>query len=246
MPCGRQLVSGLPNMKSAGIVKTTKALHVAWALFVVSFFILYLPEIASSGNILLTALVFAPNEHPIGLTLGTAFCLAPFFTQLALQRPSTLLFIIAVTMNSASVIFGAKEFIKEFNLNNAMILLAIAVPLATVVAAALGITRTYLKIIDSMTAGPYTCSHAAVVRRSMGTNSVAFSRGAYSRRSPGPQTDPNPSRPGSGALDSKHGCAMASAPAVLSQLQGGASPIPTMVSTRGPARGSHPAGQHAA
>lgn len=131
-------------MKRAGVVKTTKKLHVAWALFVVWFFILYLPEIANSGNILLPVLEFAPNEHPIGITLGVAFCLAPFSTLLALYRPSALLFIIAVTMNLLAAIFGANEFIKELDPNNAMILLAIAIPLTTVVAAAFGIASLVL------------------------------------------------------------------------------------------------------
>ena len=82
-----------------------------------------------------------------------------------------------------------------------------------------------------MTAGPYTCSHVAVVRRSMGTNSGSFSGRTHSGHSPGPQTDSNPSRPGSGALDSEHRGAMPSAPAVLSQLQDGAWPVPTVVPT---------------
>jgi hypothetical protein len=131
-------------MKPANIVKTTKTLHVLWALFVVSFFILYLPEIAKSGNVLLPVLEFAPNEHPVGVALGISFCFAPFFTILALFRPSALLIIVSVMMNLLAVIFGANELIKELDPNNAMILLAIAVPLGTVVAAALGITSLVL------------------------------------------------------------------------------------------------------
>ncbi|MBP8199271.1 MAG: hypothetical protein KAX98_02980 [Nitrospira sp.] len=40
-----------------------------------------------------------------------------------------------------------------------------------VVGAQVGETRTYLKIIDRVNRRPYTCTHAAVARRSMGANS---------------------------------------------------------------------------
>jgi len=126
-------------MNSASLAKRTKALHIAWAMFVSLFFLLYLPDILSSGNLLLPVLEFAPNESPFGIGLAVAFCIAPFFTLLALKKFSHPLFIISVTMNAVAAIYGANEFIREFDLNNSMFLLAIAVPLLTIFAASFAI-----------------------------------------------------------------------------------------------------------
>src|SRR6185312_17148974 len=88
--------------------------------------------------------------------------------------------------------------------------------------------------------------HVAVTRRSMGADSGTFSRGAHPGHSARTQTSPHSGGLGGGTLDSEHRCAVAPVAPVLSQLQNRPSPIPTVVSTRGAARGPHRVGQYAA
>src|SRR5262249_38608211 len=74
------------------------------------------------------------------------------------------------------------------------------------------ITRTYLKIVDSMNMLKYRYVHAAAARRPMGTDSGTFSGGTHPRRAPWAQAGPHTCGPGSGVVDSEHGGAMAPAP----------------------------------
>ncbi|MDP1905006.1 MAG: hypothetical protein Q8M09_12280 [Pseudomonadota bacterium] len=126
-------------MRPETILKTTKALHISWALFVSSFWLFGMSEIIATGNIFLPIQVFAPSESLVGFVLGAAFCLAPFLTLLVLFKNVEPLFIYSVMCNVASMIYGVIEFASEANLNNAMILLAIAGPLLTIVASVFGI-----------------------------------------------------------------------------------------------------------
>ena len=71
--------------------------------------------------------------------LGAAFCITPFITLLSLRRISAPLLIGAMVLNLASLIFGATEFFHEIDPSNAMIVLALAIPSMTVVAATLGV-----------------------------------------------------------------------------------------------------------
>src|SRR5579883_2441227 len=107
-------------------------------------------------------------------------------------------------------------------------------------------TRTYLKIVVSMKTTTYNAPHASIARRTMGTDSGTLSRGAHSRKSPRAQARAGARRLGGRAVDSEHGCAMAHAAPVLSQLQDGASTVSAVVRTRGAARDSHAAGEHVA
>src|SRR5215472_15389475 len=104
------------------------------------------------------------------------------------------------------------------------------------------LVRTYLKIVDSVNIRTYQYIHATTARRPMGTDSGAFPRRTHSGQQTRPQTRASTRHLGGGALDSEHGCAMAHAAPVLSQLQDGASPLSTVVRTRGAARDSHAVG----
>src|SRR5215831_4839128 len=86
----------------------------------------------------------------------------------------------------------------------------------------------------------------ALARRPMGTDSGAFPRGTHSGQPPRPQARPHAWGPGSGLVDSEHRGPMAPAAAVLPQLQDGASPVPTVVRARSPARDPDAAGEYAA
>jgi hypothetical protein len=126
-------------MNRARSLKTTKNLHIAWALFVGFWFALYMPEIGQSGNFLLPLLDLSRSESMIGMMLGASFCITPFITLLAFRRITAPLLIGAVILNLASLIFGATEFFHELDPSNAMIVLALAIPSMTVVAATLGV-----------------------------------------------------------------------------------------------------------
>ncbi|MGH7181148.1 MAG: IS5 family transposase [Nitrospiraceae bacterium] len=73
---------------------------------------------------------------------------------------------------------------------------------------------------------PLMHPHASVARRPMGTDVGAFSRGAHPGEPPGAQACAYARRVGGGVLDSEHRRAVASAAAVLSQLQNSLSPVP--------------------
>jgi hypothetical protein len=126
-------------MQPEAILKTTKVLHISWALFVSSFWLFGMSEIITTGNIFQPIQVIAPSESLAGLVLGAAFCLAPFLTLLVLLKNVEPLFIFSVMCNVASLIYGLIEFASEANLSNSMILLAIAGPLLTIMASLFGI-----------------------------------------------------------------------------------------------------------
>jgi hypothetical protein len=105
------------------------------------------------------------------------------------------------------------------------------------------VTRTYLKIVDSMPTLRYIYAHAALERRTVGADSGPVPRGTPPRGTAGPQAHPHTGGPGSGLVDSEHWGPMAPAAAVLSQRQDGPSPLSAMGPTRSAARDPHPVGE---
>ena len=79
--------------------------------------------------------------------------------------------------------------------------------------------RTYLKMVESLEEASIMRPHAASVRKPIGTDSGAFSRGTYPLRPPRPQTGASPRGLGGRAVEPEHQDAVAPAAAVLSQLQ---------------------------
>src|SRR5581483_2582740 len=79
------------------------------------------------------------------------------------------------------------------------------------------ITRTYLKIVDSLMRGTYKAARASIARRPMGTDSGLCSRGTHPGQSSGPQAGARPRDLGSRALDFEHRRAVAPAAAGRSQ-----------------------------
>src|SRR5262249_39716356 len=90
-------------------------------------------------------------------------------------------------------------------------------------------SRTYLKIVVLANVSSYNRVCAALKRRSIGTDSGAFSRGEHSRGSSWSQTRTHALGARSGAVDPEHGRAVAHAPAVLPELQDGSSALSALV-----------------
>ncbi|HMN93962.1 MAG TPA: hypothetical protein PKC60_12105 [Hydrogenophaga sp.] len=132
------------SMKPASVLRTAKILQAAMALLVFSFFALYLPEMAESRSIWPPVAALAANEQPVGMALGLAFCVAPFSTLLALSRHARPLIMTAMPISFLSGIYGVNELVSQFDLHNAMIVLAVAVPLLTVISAVFGIAGLVL------------------------------------------------------------------------------------------------------
>lgn len=130
-------------MNQPRTLAATKILHVGWGLFVALFFILYLPDILA-GKVLSPVLELAHSDGMVDIVLSIAFCITPFLTLLAIYTTSGSLAFSAIVFNLASIIFGAQIFIHEFDSHNAMIVLALAIPSLTIVAAILGVITLVL------------------------------------------------------------------------------------------------------
>lgn len=122
----------------------TFALQVCWLLFVVAHW----ATGASSGEWAL-ALSSLSYGYPLGVFAAITFSLTPIVTIPALIRKTRRLLIPALACNLVSLVYGIVTFIAEGDLNNAMVVLAVAMPLVTITASAVSL-RSVARILRAL------------------------------------------------------------------------------------------------
>jgi len=75
----------------------------------------------------------------MGVLAAIIFSFTPIVTLPALFRRTRVLLIFALTCNAISFIYGIAIFVAEGDPNNAMVLLAVAMPLVTIAASAVSL-----------------------------------------------------------------------------------------------------------
>ncbi len=95
--------------------------------------------LVNSGEFVYMLRILSYDEGTLGMFVAIIFSITPMVTIPALLRKTRPLLIPAAACNLVSLFYGIVHFIAQADLSNAMVLLAVAVPLLIVIAAAVSL-----------------------------------------------------------------------------------------------------------